>query len=163
MYQVEIEQTTLATPELLNNLLELNQAIPEFDNPYSLVEYQLRLSNKPMLALFIKVEGEVAGFKLGYEQTDDRFYSWLGGVLPEFRGLGLAQQLLQVQESWAKQQGYQHIEVKTLNRFSSMLKMLISNQYQITELKQDIDNPSFNKISLQKSLTSECKDQLKNK
>ena len=90
MYRVEIEQTTLATPRLLHNLLALSQSMPEFDNPYPLAEYQLRLSNKPILALFIKVEGEIAGFKLGYEQNDTKFYSWLGGVLPDFRGLGLA-------------------------------------------------------------------------
>lgn len=152
MYRVEVVQATLVTPELLDNLLELNQAIPEFDNAYPMAEYQTRLSNKPMLALFIKVEGEVAGFKLGYELDKGQFYSWLGGILPEFRGLGLAKQLLLAQETWAKNQGYHQIEVKTLNRFTSMLKMLISNQYQITNLKQDTDKLEFNKITLQKSL-----------
>ncbi|MBW8186168.1 GNAT family N-acetyltransferase [Shewanella nanhaiensis] len=154
MYQVEIEQATLVTPELLHSLMELNQAIPEFDNAYPMTEYQTRLSDKPMLALFIKVEGEVAGFKLGYELDNGQFYSWLGGILPEFRGLGLAKQLLLAQESWAIEQGYQQIEVKTLNRFASMLKMLISNQYQITSLKQDTDKLELNKISLQKSLVA---------
>ena len=152
MYRVEVVQATLVTPELLHNLVELSQAIPEFDNAYPVAEYQTRLSDKPMLALFIKVEGEVAGFKLGYELGNGQFYSWLGGILPEFRGLGLAKQLLLVQEHWAREQGYHQIEVKTLNRFASMLKMLISNQYQITSLKQDTDNKSLNKISLQKSL-----------
>ncbi|WP_394390707.1 GNAT family N-acetyltransferase [Shewanella woodyi] len=152
MYQVEIVQTTIVTPELLQSLMELNQAIPEFDNAYPMTEYQIRLSDKPMLALFIKVEGEVAGFKLGYELNNGQFYSWLGGILPEFRGLGLAKQLLLAQECWAKEQGYHQIEVKTLNRFTSMLKMLISNQYQITNLKQDTDKLELNKISLQKSL-----------
>lgn len=152
MYQVEIVQATIVTPELLQSLMELNQAIPEFDNAYPMTEYQTRLSDKPMLALFIKVEGEVAGFKLGYELDNGQFYSWLGGILPEFRGLGLAKQLLQTQERWAKEQGYHQIEVKTLNRFTSMLKMLISNQYQITNLNQDTDKLELNKISLQKSL-----------
>ncbi|ACA84391.1 GNAT family N-acetyltransferase [Shewanella woodyi] len=154
MYQVEIVQATIVTPELLQSLMELNQAIPEFDNAYPMTEYQTRLSDKPMLALFIKVEGEVAGFKLGYERDNGQFYSWLGGILPEFRGLGLAKQLLQTQERWAKEQGYHQIEVKTLNRFTSMLKMLISNQYQITNLKQDTDKLELNKISLQKSLVA---------
>ncbi|WP_065188822.1 GNAT family N-acetyltransferase [Shewanella woodyi] len=154
MYQVEIVQATIVTPELLQSLMELNQAIPEFDNAYPMTEYQTRLSDKPMLALFIKVEGEVAGFKLGYELDNGQFYSWLGGILPEFRGLGLAKQLLQTQERWAKEQGYHQIEVKTLNRFTSMLKMLISNQYQITNLKQDTDKLELNIISLQKSLVA---------
>ncbi|NRD72071.1 GNAT family N-acetyltransferase [Shewanella sp. VB17] len=42
-------------------------------------------------------------------------------MLSEFRGLGLARQLLQAQENWAKQQGYQHIGVNTLNRPASSL------------------------------------------
>lgn len=147
MYRVEVVQATLVTPELLHNLLELSQAIPEFDNAYPIAEYQTRLSGKPMLALFIKVEGEVAGFKLGYELNNGQFYSWMGGILTELRSLGLAKQLLLAQE-----QGYHRIEVKTLNRFTSMLKMLISNQYQITNLKQDTDKLELNKITLQKSL-----------
>lgn len=152
MYNVEIETTTELTPDLLNCLLDIHQQIPEFDKPYSESEYQLRLNNKPILIMFIKVEGELAGFKLGYELSGSTFYSWLGGVIPEYRNLGLAQHLLQAQESWARESGYQYIEVKTLNRFSSMLAMLTASRYQITKMTQATDRIENNKINLQKSL-----------
>lgn len=31
------------------------------------------------------VAGDAAGFKPGYTLDEDSFYSWLGGVLPEYR------------------------------------------------------------------------------
>lgn len=153
MYNVEIETTTELTPDLLNCLLDIHQQIPEFDKPYPESEYQLRLNHKPVLIMFIKVEGELAGFKLGYELNDSTFYSWLGGVIPEYRNLGLAQHMLQAQEAWARECGYQYIEVKTLNRFSSMLAMLTASRYKITNVAQTLDNIEYNKVSLQKSLT----------
>jgi len=152
MYNVEIETTTELTADLLRDLLDIHQQIPEFDKPYPESEYQLRLNHKPILIMFIRVEGELAGFKLGYELNCSTFYSWLGGVIPEYRNLGLAQQLLQAQESWARESGYQHIEVKTLNRFPSMLAMLTACRYQITNMTQATDNIENNKIELQKSL-----------
>ncbi|WP_299796861.1 GNAT family N-acetyltransferase [uncultured Shewanella sp.] len=154
MYSVEIETATKLTPELLNCLLELNQQIPEFDKPYPAEEYRLRLSHKPILIMFIRVEGELAGFKLGYELDGSTFYSWLGGVIPEYRNLGLAQSLLQAQESWARENNYQYIEVKTLNRFSSMLAMLTASRYQIIDMTQKTDKVEDNKIRLQKSILS---------
>lgn len=153
MYNVEIETTTELTPDLLNCLLDIHQQIPEFDKPYPESEYQLRLNHKPVLIMFIKVEGELAGFKLGYELNDSTFYSWLGGVIPEYRNLGLAQHMLQAQEAWARECGYQYIEVKTLNQFSSMLAMLTASRYKIINVAQALDNIEYNKISLQKSLT----------
>ncbi len=152
MYNVEIETTTELTQDLLNCLLDIQQQIPEFDKPYSESEYQLRLNHKPILIMFIKVEGELAGFKLGYELSNSTFYSWLGGIIPEYRNLGLAQQLLQAQESWARKSGYQYIEVKTLNRFSSMLAMLTASRYQIINMTQATDKIENNKMELQKSL-----------
>ncbi|QIR16285.1 GNAT family N-acetyltransferase [Shewanella aestuarii] len=111
-----------------------------------------RLACHDCLILLAYVEGEVAGFKLGYAKTDGEFYSWLGGVLPDFRQLGLAKSMLEYQERWAQQQGYSLITVKTHNHFNAMLNMLVSSQYQITAIDTDKANVSLNKLHLQKSL-----------
>lgn len=79
---------------------------------------------------------EPADFKLGYALDKDTFYSWLGGVLPAYRRDGVAQALLEAQETWAKEKGYKSISVKTRNSFPAMLMMLIKNGYQVIELEK---------------------------
>ena len=57
--------------------------------------------------------GALAGFKIGYELRRDILNSWLGGVMPDFRGQGLAQKLMAVQHDWATKAGFQGIETAT--------------------------------------------------
>lgn len=52
-------------------------------------------------------------FKLGYAETDESFYSWLGGVDPDWRGRGLAQRLIRAQHDWAACAGYRSITTRT--------------------------------------------------
>lgn len=152
MYSIEIKALTTLTPELTNQLVELSQQIPELDRTLTSHVLTERLTGKTCLILLAYVEGELAGFKLGYGQDEASFYSWLGGVASDFRRLGLAQSLLEYQETWVHRQGYRHIQVKTMNRFPAMLNLLISNQYFITELKADPKNLIDHKLHLSKSI-----------
>lgn len=152
MYSIEIKAESSLNPELAAQLIELSQQIPELDHPLTNEVLDQRLQGKTCLILVAYVEGELAGFKLGYEQEEAIFYSWLGGVASDFRRLGLAQSLLEYQETWARRQGYNHIQVKTLNRFPAMLNLLISNQYLITELTADPKSLVDHKLYLCKSI-----------
>ncbi|MCL1120959.1 GNAT family N-acetyltransferase [Shewanella seohaensis] len=154
MYSIEIKALTALTPELTTQLIELSKQIPELDRPLTSETLAERLSDKTCLILLAYVEGEFAGFKLGYEQADAVFYSWLGGVATDFRRLGLAQSLLEYQETWASRQGYNFIQVKTMNRFPAMLNLLIRNQYLITELKADPQSLIDHKLHLSKSIAT---------
>lgn len=154
MYSIEIKAMSALTPELSTQLLELSKQIPELDRPLTSDSLMARLSGKTCLILFAYVEGELAGFKLGYELETGVFYSWLGGVATDFRRLGLAQSLLDFQETWAGRQGYKMIQVKTMNRFPAMLNLLISNQYLITELNADPQNLIDHKLHLSKSIAA---------
>lgn len=152
MYSIKIQavtQLTLADAQITAGLM---QQIPEFDAPVSGEAMLERIGDAPALLLLCYVEGELAGFKLGYQKAPGAFYSWLGGVLPDYRKLGLAQQMLDVQERWATEQGYSELSVKTLNRFGAMLAMLVQNRYQITDLNGAGLPLTEHKISLQKSL-----------
>ncbi|MFG7352656.1 GNAT family N-acetyltransferase [Shewanella oncorhynchi] len=152
MYSIEIKAESSLTPELAAQLIQLSQQIPELDHPLTNEVLDQRLQGKTCLILVAYLEGELAGFKLGYEQEETIFYSWLGGVASDFRRLGLAQSLLEYQETWARRQGYNHIQVKTLNRFPAMLNLLISNQYLITELTADPKSLVDHKLYLCKSI-----------
>ncbi|MCU8031553.1 GNAT family N-acetyltransferase [Shewanella sp. SM73] len=152
MYSIEIKAESSLTPELAAQLIELSQQIPELDHPLTNEVLDQRLQGKTCLILVAYVEGELAGFKLGYEQEEAIFYSWLGGVASDFRRLGLAQSLLEYQETWARRHGYNHIQVKTMNRFPAMLNLLICNQYLITELTADPKSLVDHKLYLCKSI-----------
>ena len=62
----------------------LSQAIPEFIDPPLPERYHQRLAEVPHLILVAYIGARAVGFKVGY-QKEETFYSWMGGVLPEFR------------------------------------------------------------------------------
>lgn len=91
----------------ITELLNIDSRIPEFSiNKTKQAEIEKRLSNTKYLILIAKINDEAVGYKVGYELSSGSFYSWLGGVLPQFRKLGIATKLREYQESWAKSSGY---------------------------------------------------------
>ena len=65
------------------------------------------------------------GFKVGYEEAQRVFYSWIGGVLPSHRSLGIARALMNHQHQALSAMGYQEVRTKTCHRFESMLRLNI--------------------------------------
>ena len=113
--------------EVVTVVTEIDEFIVK-ENEQSLAQ---RLEGKLHLILVAEQQGQILGFKIGYELDSDTFYSWFGGVSPKARNLGLAQKLLDVQESWVIDQGYQQLKVKSRNQFPAMLRLLLRNNYLI--------------------------------
>jgi GNAT superfamily N-acetyltransferase len=91
-----------------------------------------RLGNAPKVYLQLAyVEGECAGFKLGYEKSNSEFYSWLGGVRTQFRGLGIASDLMRAQHDWCRRQEYQKVSTKTKNRYREMLILNVKHGFDV--------------------------------
>ena len=107
--------------------------IPEFSEKIELEAMISRVGSK-FLSLVYKHSGQPVAFKLGYEINNTEFYSWLGGVEVQYRALGIAKKLMFKQEEWAHDNGYDIIRVKSMNRYPSMMCMLISNGYYIDHL-----------------------------
>ena len=114
-------------------------------------EFHRRLSGKknPML-LLASIDGEVAGFKLGYEDEPGVFYSWLGAVTPRFQRYGLGRELMQRQHEWCLEQGYTKVRTKTMNRFMPMLILNLRSGFEIVNTLNE--GPLF-KIVLEKDLS----------
>lgn len=128
----------------INDCLEIMGNIPEFgDNQYDEVVFTNRLSEKKKLILIAVANNRTVGFKVGYKRDDDEsFYSWMGGVLPEFRRLRIAKKLADAQEEWAKKQGYTAITFKTRNYLKPMLIFALKNGFNIIDVipKEKISN-----------------------
>ncbi|MCC6281298.1 MAG: GNAT family N-acetyltransferase [Saprospiraceae bacterium] len=113
---------------------------------------QERLSSAPdLLVLWAENEHKQAvGFKIGYRQDPSTWYSWLGGVLPEYREQGIAGRLMQHQHGWVKSRGYRRIQTKTMNRWRSMLILNLKHGFDI--IGTYAGNDGQTRIILQKEI-----------
>ena len=128
----QLEEITQCKQDLAQYIVAISQQIPEFGVPYSEDVYLNRLLSKKHLILVAKHQAKPIGFKIGYELNAKTFYSWMGGVLPNFRKQGIAKSLAQRQETWAVANGYSHIRMKTRNYLKPMLHFALANHFYIT-------------------------------
>ncbi|GAB2484611.1 GNAT family N-acetyltransferase [Algoriphagus taiwanensis] len=118
-----------------SELLLVHERIPEFPGKASLDFYTERLKHRLHLALVAEKDGELLGFKVGYQSDNpDSFYSWMGGVRPEFRKHGIADALAEYQENWAREKGFKAIFFKTRNRFPAMISFGLKRGFKIMEV-----------------------------
>lgn len=146
---IKIEIGTLA------DIVAISAQIPEFDRVTTLERLKARLDGAVHLILVAKLDGAIVGYKVGYQLSDETFYSWIGGVIPTHRNHGIATLLLKQQEQWAIETGYKQIKVKSMNRYPQMLKMLISNGYEIVCVEGGADTEE-RKIVFSKPLGDKC-------
>ncbi len=136
----------------LSIALQVLREIPEFDQMPENKAYIEKVRNKESLVLIASHKGNAVACKAGYNRYNDgSFYSWLGGVLPAYRKLGIAKRLADYQEEWAKERGYSSIKFKTLNRHKQMLLFSIKNGFHIYDEEEKAEIEDY-KIRLIKEL-----------
>lgn len=59
-------------------------------------------SRSKFLILVALDDNRVVGYKIGYQDRQTRFYSWFGGVYAEYRGKGIASELMRRQHECAR-------------------------------------------------------------
>ncbi|OOE64264.1 hypothetical protein BZG25_11995 [Salinivibrio sp. ML198] len=120
----------------LEEAVTVLNSVPELDAGVSLEQCHARLAGRTALVLVGYLHGEPVGAKIGYATSETQFYSWLGGVTKAARGKGVAKALLKAQEAWVDESGYQTLAVKSRNRFTAMVCMLVCHGYQIVALEE---------------------------
>ncbi|MGL4476149.1 MAG: GNAT family N-acetyltransferase [Shewanella sp.] len=133
-------------------VLEVDAQIPEFDGRTTANKLMATLTAKAHLILIASHNDKPMAYKIGYEISDTEFYSWLGGVAPNYRKQGVATKLREQQELWALNHGYSAISVKSMNQYQAMLQLLIASGYQISGY-QDHGSPDNSKIKFIKKLS----------
>ena len=136
-YPVSKQESVISVREgSPDELVTLSAKIPELVDPYGVEEYNLRLKNIPSLILVASKGSHLVGFKVGYQrEADGSFYSWMGGVLPSYRRLGVADKLADAQDDWAKQKGYTSIKMKTQFRLKAMQKFAMKRAFEILTIE----------------------------
>ena len=120
----------------LAECVEVVEQIKEFVHKETIESLSTRLDGKRHLIQVAVENGNLLGFKIGYQLDASTFYSWFGGVSPLARNKGVAQSLLDAQELWVSEQGYKQLKVKSRNQFPAMLRLLLRNGYLIEKFEE---------------------------
>jgi GNAT superfamily N-acetyltransferase len=143
---IEIIQSDIKTA------VQISRLVPELSNPHDESVYRERMVDSKKLILVALWNGKHAGFKVGYDKfKDGSFYSWMGGVVPEYRRHHVAKALANYQEDWASKEGFKRIVFKTRNRHRAMLCFAIKNGFSIVDVEEKEDHTE-NRILLMKEL-----------
>lgn len=141
-----IEIESILEKELLEGITALHRQI--FGTPEDFAE---QLEQKRAWLAHVALDGSrVIGFKLGYELSSNKFYSWLGGVDPDSRRLGVASALMEQQHRVLKDRGYKTVQTKTKNRWRNMLTLNLKHGFDV--IGTYTDSCGEPKIILEKKL-----------
>jgi len=100
------------------------------------------LDHDYLIILVAEVEATPIGFKIGYGLTSGVLYSAKGGVLPNWRKMGLAKKMLRTMEDLARMDGYKELRYHTFpTRWPGMLSLERSMGYDVVEA---VWNPEYN-------------------
>ncbi len=112
-------------------------------------------SYKCIITVLAYSKTTLVGFKIGYPKDENVFYSWIGGVHKEYRKLGIAQKLLNLQEDEVKKKGFKIIQTKSMNRFKPMMLLNLKNGFDIIRVYTNTKLQT--KIVFEKALRSKDK------
>jgi GNAT superfamily N-acetyltransferase len=133
----------------IEEAFDVCRRVPELATDRDERGFRARLETPSALILVGEAEGRAVAFKAGYDRyRDGSWYSWLGGVVPEFRRVGLAGALLARQEACIAQRGYRRIHVKTRNRFVGMRVLLARSGYHIVAVDAPAADTSTSDLRL---------------
>ena len=129
---MDIESHEALFPNLLSRVESLDARC--FAKPLPASLFESCLSGKPgLLVQIAQVEGEDVAYKVGFDWYDGRHYfSFSGGVAPEFRRQGIATRLATAQHAWAAERGLRYVRTHTKNKFKEMLILNLVLGFEVT-------------------------------
>lgn len=104
------------------------------------------------LMLVASLDDHPVGFFAGFELKPGVFFSWLYGVLPDYRRNGIATQLMDAVQAWVLQHGYESIRFECHNQHRPMLHLAIAQAYDVVGIRWDPDRGN-NLVIFEKVLT----------
>jgi hypothetical protein len=105
-----------------------------FEHPFGLEKIRERVSGKAaFLSIHAYSDGAIVGFKTGFSIDCGVFYSWIGGVDPQRRRLGLGKHMMLIQHRELKALGFVKVQTKTQNRFRDMIILNLKSGFEIVD------------------------------
>ncbi len=91
--------------------------------------------HRQRLLVVAQVQGQVVGYKMGFAERADVFYSWMGAVELAYEGQGIGRKLMELQHQHLQELGYTKVRTGTRNRFLRMLILNLKSGFQIVGVK----------------------------
>lgn len=95
----------------------------------SLRRYRETMRGKNSLALGAFDGERLIAYKAGFPERPERFYSWIGGVHPDYRRLGLAKKLTESQHAWLLERGFRKVRTLTSNQNIPMIMLNLATGF----------------------------------
>jgi ribosomal protein S18 acetylase RimI-like enzyme len=130
----------------INDILKIAKV--SFTGFYDKERIFQRLKGKKYWIYVAKDKGKIVGFKIWYEDSPKKIYSWLGAVHPDYRRKGISTKLMKIQFNQAKKLGYQIVEVKTHKGHSEMISLLNKEGFKETKRDSNHWKESLNKEAI---------------
>lgn len=114
----------------------------EVFNPRTDLEFfQLRFRGRHNVTMMVAmVDDRHVGFIVGFELMPSTYFSWICGVHPEYRRLGIATQLIQAQQAYAQEHDYATLRFECNNQHRPMLHVAINEGYDLVGIRWDTAN-----------------------
>jgi predicted GNAT superfamily acetyltransferase len=112
----------------LRDLHALIFANPELSE--TVLKERLSWQRDPLVLLAWQDE-KLVGYKIGYLRKERHYYSWIGGVHPDYRGKGIARALMQLQHDFCREQAYLTVRTHTKNTWRQMLILNLRYDFDI--------------------------------
>lgn len=125
------------TPSILESLKDIMISLFKEWDPHWVLGTIAKHQHSCLILSQDKEAQKTVGFKLGYATSNKSFYSFLGGVLPEYRKKGLALKMADQQELWCRNNGFKKITTKSMNQFKPMVILNLKNGFEITGTEWD--------------------------
>jgi GNAT superfamily N-acetyltransferase len=92
-----------------------------------------------VLQMIARVDDEPVGFFVGFELKPSIFFTWFYGVVPEYRRIGIASQLMEAVHDWVREQKYDSVRFECHNQHRPILHLGIAKEYDIVGIRWDPD------------------------
>ena len=126
----EIKEYNALSNELVEILLDLDAKV--FPEPLEKEKLERELKTKHNISIFVVYDDKTPiAFKLGFERSQRIYYSWIGGVVSEYRGKGIATCLMDRQHTYARNLGYKVVSTQTDNSFKPMVVLNLKTGFDI--------------------------------
>ncbi|MCA9459614.1 MAG: GNAT family N-acetyltransferase [Nanoarchaeota archaeon] len=136
----------------IEEAVKVNGTIVEFDKLYQKKYFEDRYKDREKLIIVAYIDNQAAGYIVGYDKFEDgSFYCWMAGVNPNFRKMGVLKLLMDYEDKWAKEKGYNKIKIKTRNNRREILAYLVKYGFLFTDVIQK-SNIADNRILLEREL-----------
>ncbi len=119
--------------ELITDLY--NQVFsPGVDTEFFTRRFAGRHNETMMVAM---IEGMHVGFIIGFELMPSTYFTWLCGVLPDFRRARVSTQLMQALFAWSRDNDYSILRFECRNQHRPMLHVAITEGFDLVGMRYD--------------------------